>query len=109
MVVIASTLSQPKMYEAGRVETDSQKEFIIAGQDNNIPDADATTNDQPFPEVGDQSETDDYKGFFDLGLIPQVVAHIVPLSVVYPHSYFEGDIPQGTNSDIESDDAQLNT
>lgn len=45
MVVIASTLSQPKMYEAGRVETDSQKEFIIAGQDNNIPDADATTND----------------------------------------------------------------
>ncbi|CAI9278262.1 unnamed protein product [Lactuca saligna] len=34
--------------------------------------------------------------------------HDVPLNVVYPDSYFEGEISQGTNSDIESDNDQLN-
>ncbi|CAI9281004.1 unnamed protein product [Lactuca saligna] len=32
----------------------------------------------------------------------------VPLNVVYPNSYFKGEVPHGTNSDIVSDDDQLN-
>ena len=32
----------------------------------------------------------------------------IPLSFVYPDAYFEGEIPQGTHSDIESNDDQLN-
>lgn len=32
---------------------------------------------------------------------------LIPLSVVYPDVYFEGEIPQGTHYDIESDDDQL--
>ena len=38
----------------------------------------------------------------------QAIVTAVPLSVVYPDSYFEGEIPQGTNNDIDSDDDQLN-
>ena len=33
---------------------------------------------------------------------------VVPLSIVYPDSYFEGDILQGTDSDKEFDDKQFN-
>ncbi|CAI9300137.1 unnamed protein product [Lactuca saligna] len=33
---------------------------------------------------------------------------VVPLNVVYPDTYFEGEIPQGTNGYIESDDEQVN-
>ncbi|CAI9276314.1 unnamed protein product [Lactuca saligna] len=46
MVVTASTSSQLEMTEAGRVETDCQKEIIFAGKGSNILDADATTDNQ---------------------------------------------------------------
>ena len=49
--------------------------------------------------------TSEYEGFFDLGFTAQAV---VPQSVVYLDTYFKGEISQGTNSDIESDDEQLN-
>ena len=58
-IVIISSL--PEMYESGR--DDNQKEIFVAEQERNIPDADATNNDQPIPDVGDQSETDEYGGF----------------------------------------------
>lgn len=32
----------------------------------------------------------------------------VPFSIVYPGSYFEGVVPQGTHNDLESEDEQLN-
>ena len=50
-----------------------------------IPDVDATT-DQPTPDTDDQSETNEYKGFLDLGFMHQAVVPIVPLNVVYPGS-----------------------
>ncbi|CAI9271049.1 unnamed protein product [Lactuca saligna] len=34
--------------------------------------------------------------------------HAIPLSIVYPNASSKGEIPQGTNSDIESNDDQLN-
>ena len=85
MLVISSTPSQPDMFEAGRVEADCQKEIVIARQESNIPN----TDDQPITEVCDQSETDDYEGFLDLGFRLQVVVPTVPLIVVSPDSYFE--------------------
>lgn len=33
---------------------------------------------------------------------------VVPFSIVYPGSYFEGEVPQGTHNDLESEDEQLN-
>ncbi|CAI9267623.1 unnamed protein product [Lactuca saligna] len=71
----------------GRIEAEAnpQKQIIVA----DIPDADATT-DQPIPDIGDQSITDDYEGFLLLGFMKQA------------------DVPQGTDSDIESENEQLN-
>ena len=94
MVVIASNPSQPEMFESGRFEeaivmaeqvnnipdanatNDHHISFINIPDDDatndqhisfsNIPDTDAT-NDQPISDTGDQSETDDYEGFLDLG------------------------------------------
>lgn len=77
--MIASTPSQPEMVKLGRV--DNQKSVVISEQEKNIPDADATIDDQPIPDVGDQSETNDYEGFLELGFMAQTD---VPLSVVYP-------------------------
>ena len=74
------------MSETGRVELDLQKEVF-----SNIPYVDTTTN-QPIPDTGDQSETNAYEGFLDLGFMPQVVP-IVPLNVIYHDSYFEGEVP----------------
>ncbi|CAI9268606.1 unnamed protein product [Lactuca saligna] len=104
MVVIVSTPSHLEISEAGRVKVDLQKEIVVA----DIPYDDATTDDQPIPDVSDQSKTDDYERFLDMGFMPQVVIPVVPLNVVYFDSYFEWEIPQGTNSDIESNNDQLN-
>ncbi|CAI9283013.1 unnamed protein product [Lactuca saligna] len=84
---------------------DNQKEIIVAEKERNAPNVDATKIDQLILDASDQSETDEYKGFLDLGFMAQVV---VPLSVVYPDSYFEGEIPQGTYNDIESKDKKIN-
>ncbi|CAI9289696.1 unnamed protein product [Lactuca saligna] len=108
MVAIASPPSQPKMSGSGRVEVYYQKEIVVVVKVSKIPDANATIDDQPIPYVGDQSEIDDYGGFLDPGLMPKVIVPAVPLSVVFPDSYFDGDIPQGTNSNIECDDDHLN-
>ncbi|CAI9271293.1 unnamed protein product [Lactuca saligna] len=81
----------------GRVEVDNQKEIV-----------DATKDDQRITDAGEQSETDGYEGFLDLGFLAQAVVHAIPLSVIYPDSYFEGEIPQQTNSYIDFDDDQLN-
>ena len=101
MVVITPTSSQLRMSETGRVEANLQKEIVVA----DILDADTATY-HPTIETGDQSDTNDYEGFLDLGFIPQADVFVVPLNVIYPDSYFEGEVPQGTNSYIESD--QLN-
>ncbi|CAI9298282.1 unnamed protein product [Lactuca saligna] len=66
-----------------------------------------------YEDICDQSETDDYEGFLDIGFMQQVVVSTTPLNVIYPGSCFEGkfaqEVPQGTNSDIDSDDGvQLN-
>ncbi|CAI9260801.1 unnamed protein product [Lactuca saligna] len=45
------------------------------------------------------------KGFSTWGFVTQVA---ITLSVVYPDSYFEWEIPQGTHNDIKSVDEQLN-
>ena len=63
IVMISPTPSQPDMPETGRVEVDLQKEILVV----DIPDTDTTT-DQPNPNVGDQSDSDDYEGFLDLAL-----------------------------------------
>ncbi|CAI9264796.1 unnamed protein product [Lactuca saligna] len=60
------------MSEAGRVEVNCQKEIVIAAQESNIPDVDATTDDQSILEARDQSKIDDYEGFLDLGFIPKL-------------------------------------
>lgn len=88
MVVISSTSSLLEMYESGRV--DNKKAIIIAVQESKISDVDATKDDQPIPDTGDQSETDAYEGFLDVRFMPQVVLPTVPLSVVFPESYFFG-------------------
>ncbi|CAI9290131.1 unnamed protein product [Lactuca saligna] len=105
MVVIAPTQSHPEMSEIGRVEAELQKEIVIVDNLN----TDATTDDQPILDTGDQSETIDYEGFLDLGFMPPVFVHVVPLNVVYHDSYFEVENPQVTNSDTKSDNDQFNT
>lgn len=70
------------MYEFGR--DNNQKEIVDAEKESNdqtIPDVDATNGDQPILHIGDQSETDEYEGFLDLGFMAQAV---VPLSVFLP-------------------------
>ncbi|CAI9262177.1 unnamed protein product [Lactuca saligna] len=67
--------------------------MVIGNTPPNYPDANATTDDQPILYIGDQSDTDDHEGFFDLGFMPQAVVSVVPLNVVFPDSYFEGEIP----------------
>ena len=81
--MIELTPSQPGISKAGRVEVDNQKGIVVAEK-----------NDQPIPYAGEQFETDDYEGFLDLGFMEQVIFPVVPLSVVYPDSYFEGEIHQ---------------
>ncbi|CAI9281982.1 unnamed protein product [Lactuca saligna] len=85
MVVITQSTFQPKMPETRRVEADLQKENVV-----NIPDVDETIDDRPIPDISDQSETNYYEGFLDLGFMPPVVVLIVSLNVIYPDSYFQG-------------------
>ncbi|CAI9303387.1 unnamed protein product [Lactuca saligna] len=73
MVVITPTPSQPEMSETGRAIL--QKEIVVT----NFLDAKTTT--QPIPDTGDQSETNNYVGFIDLGFMPQVVVPAVPLNL----------------------------
>ena len=72
------------MSETGRVELDLQKEVF-----SNIPYVDTTTN-QPIPDTGDQSETNAYEGFLDLGFMPQAVVLVVHLNVFYDDLYLGG-------------------
>ncbi|CAI9260052.1 unnamed protein product [Lactuca saligna] len=96
------------MIERGEAGPDPLEPIVVA----DIPDANATI-DQPISDTGDQFETNDYEGFLDLGFMQQVFVSAVPLNIVYPSSCFEGDVsqefPQGTNSDIDFDDAYLST
>lgn len=101
MVVTTSTPSQTEITKSGRVKAEFQKEIVVT-------DTNARTGDQHIPDVGDQSETNDHKGFPDMGFMPQATVSGVPLNVVYTDSYFEGKIHQGTNNNIDSDDDQLN-
>ena len=64
------------MPETRRVEADLQKEIVVV----NILYADETIDDQPILDSGNQSETDEYEGFLDLGFMPPTV---VPLNVIY--------------------------
>lgn len=52
----------------------------------------AMNDDQPFPNTDDQSEThyDKYEGFLDLDFMAETA---IPLSVVYPDAYSDGEIP----------------
>ncbi|CAI9262292.1 unnamed protein product [Lactuca saligna] len=80
--------SQPEMSKSER--DDNQKAIVVGEQERNeqpIPNVDATNNDQPITNFGDQFKTNKYEGFLDLGFIEQIV---VPLSVVYPDTFFEG-------------------
>ena len=72
-----------------------------------MQNADEITNNQHIPDAVDQSEVDDYEGFLDLGFMPQAVVPIVPLNVIYPHSYFEVEVPQGTNRDNDFNNDHL--
>ncbi|KAL7604296.1 hypothetical protein Lser_V15G15164 [Lactuca serriola] len=65
-VMIVPTPSQPKMTGRVEVEADPQKQIVVV----EILDANATTDDQPILNIGDQLETDDYEGFLDLGFTP---------------------------------------
>ncbi|CAI9290108.1 unnamed protein product [Lactuca saligna] len=67
---------KPEMTEMSRAKADTLEPIVVA----NIPDVDAATN-QPIPDTGDQSETDDYEGFLDLGFMQQAAIFSVPLSV----------------------------
>ncbi|CAI9300651.1 unnamed protein product [Lactuca saligna] len=76
------------------------KRFMVLGDD----DDDMIIDDTPPNSL----ETNDYEGFLEIGFMPQADVSVVPLNVVYPESYFEGEIPHGTNSDIGYDNDQLN-
>ncbi|CAI9283742.1 unnamed protein product [Lactuca saligna] len=106
-VMIVPTPSQPEM--SGRVEAEVDPQMHIGVVD--ILDDEAIT-DQPILYTGDESETDDNEGFLDVGFMQQLVVPIVPLNVVYLGSYSEGaipqEVPQGTDSDIDSENDQLN-
>ncbi|CAI9281417.1 unnamed protein product [Lactuca saligna] len=102
-MVDAITPSLPKMFESSR--DDNQKEIVAAKQESHIPDADATNDDQPIPKTSDHSETNDYEGFLDMGFM---TLDTIPFSIVYPDSYFEGEIPQGTHNDIKYKEEQVN-
>lgn len=59
------------------------------------------------PEAdNDQYKTnkDDYEGLLNIDFMAQTV---LPLNVVYPDVSSTGKVPQGTQSDIESDDNHL--
>ncbi|CAI9277213.1 unnamed protein product [Lactuca saligna] len=103
MVVLASASFQREVSQLGRVE----REIGVAEESNNS-NFDAKIDDRPIPDASEQSETDDYEGFIGLGFMPQVSFSAIPQNVIYPESYFEGEIPQGTNSDTESDNDQVN-
>ncbi|CAI9279612.1 unnamed protein product [Lactuca saligna] len=62
-------------------DDDDDDDMVVDDTLPNSPEAD----DHPIPDTGDQSETDDYEGFLDLG-----------------------DVPQGTNNDIDYDNDHLN-
>ena len=96
-------VSRPEMTKSGEAEADPLEPIVVV----DVPDVDAATN-QPIPNAGDQSETDDYEGFLDLGFMQQAVVYDVSLNIIYPSSCFEGEfsqeVPQGTNSDIDPDE-----
>ena len=75
-VMIVLTPSQPEMTGRVEAEADPQKHINVSYVD--------ATNDQPIPDIGDQSETDGFKGFLNLGFMPQAVVYIIPLNFVYP-------------------------
>lgn len=102
----ATTPSQPEITESGK--DDIEKEIVVAEQERNdqpIPYVDEKNDEQPIPNASDQSETSEYEGFHDLGFMAHTT---IPLSVVYPNSYFEVEIPHVTNKYIHSDDDKLN-
>ncbi|CAI9289760.1 unnamed protein product [Lactuca saligna] len=104
--MIATTPSQPKMSKLGR--DDNQKSIVVVEKEINdhpILDDDALNDEKPIPKAGDQSETGEYEAFLELGFMVQT---IVPLNVVFPDTYFEGEIPQRRNNHIESDNEQPN-
>ncbi|CAI9267957.1 unnamed protein product [Lactuca saligna] len=70
-----------EMSETGRAEADLQKEIVIA----NIPYV-VTKIDQPIPDTGNQSETDDYKGFLDVGFMPPANVPVVHFKLAYRDS-----------------------
>lgn len=80
-MVTTTPPSLPKISELGR--DDDQKEIVVVKKESHIPNTDATNNDQPILDVGDQSKTNEYEGFLNLGFMAQFV---VPLSVVIPNS-----------------------
>ncbi|CAI9285228.1 unnamed protein product [Lactuca saligna] len=64
----------------GKDEANSQKQIVVAA----IPNANATNDNQTIPETHDQSDTNDYGRFLDLGFIPQAIVPTIPLKVIYP-------------------------
>ncbi|CAI9299648.1 unnamed protein product [Lactuca saligna] len=84
----------PPQYDAAKKGENNQG-IVIA----DILEIDATTDDHPIQDIGDQLETNDYEGFHDLGFMPQAV---VPLNVVYLGSYFEREITQEGAHDVEA-------
>ena len=78
------------MSEAGRFEVLNQKEIVLDEEERNIPEIDATKYDQPIADADEQSETDHYEGFHDIGFMAEAVVPTIPLSFIYLNSYFEG-------------------
>lgn len=76
----ATTLSQPKISESGRDE--NPKAIIVAEQERNdqpILEADATNDEHPIPDIGDESETDKYE-VFQL-ILPNIQSMVLSLKL----------------------------
>lgn len=72
LVMIITTSLQADHSESRRENNQGQMVFF---------QSEAMNNDEPIPDVDDQSEIYEYEGFLDLDFMAQTV---VPLSVVYP-------------------------
>ncbi|CAI9289841.1 unnamed protein product [Lactuca saligna] len=86
-----------KKGEKNQESLDHQMQMVVIAPTPSQPEMSETG--RPNLDFGDQSETDDYDGFLYIGFMPPAA---VPLNVIYPDSYFEGEIPQGTNNEIEA-------
>ncbi|CAI9303069.1 unnamed protein product [Lactuca saligna] len=72
---------------------------------NSLPQYDAANRGRIIKGIlsqytSDQSKTDDYEGFLDVGFMQQAIVPDVPLNVVYPGACVEGEASQKTKEEV---------